>query len=509
MRLPLTAGLWMLPALALAAEVPVQDAAALRSAIAEAEAGDHIVLAAGDYRVDRKLNCDADGTAEAPIRVSGPEGGGARVIFYDDSGVVEGFHVKGAHWVFEDLRIEGDCDDHSRCEHAWHIVGDADGTILRRNVASRFNAHIKSNGSGDPFVYPDDVLIEDNEFFSPEARQTGNPVTPIDVVGGRRWVVRANYIHDFHKAGGNGVSYAAFLKGNGVDGRFERNLVVCEALHTGGTRIGLSFGGGGTGPDSICEEGTCNPEHRRGVMVNNIVARCPRDVCVYVNECEDCEIEHNTFYDCAGLDVRFEGSRTTVRYNVSSGRIRARDGATLVAEHNHTSNTATLRNQLADPDNLDFNPSSNAPFIDPSDARSLAVDFCLASRDATPDWGAVEHGTSPCDTSRPASGGSSGPGPDAGQPDAGDAGTEDSGPDAGPPDTGLADQGLVDAGPVPDAGAADAGAPDQGTDAGVTAPPSDEDDEGCTCAQPRRASAPLALIGILGGFGLMLRRRRR
>src|SRR5262249_23359599 len=155
-----------------------------------------------------------------------------------------------------------------------------------------------------------------------------NPVTPIDVVGGYRWVIRANYIHDHAKAQDNTISYAAFLKGNSRDGVFERNLVVCEMLHSGQIRLGLSFGGGGSSPDNICEDGTCNPEHQNGIMRNNIIAHCPADVGIYVNEGQNTLIYNNTLYDTAGIDMRFATTTGEVRNNLLGGDIQNRDGAT-------------------------------------------------------------------------------------------------------------------------------------------------------------------------------------
>src|SRR6185503_17783326 len=108
-------------------------------------------------------------------------------------------------------------------------------------------------------VYPDDVVITETQFYDTRPRQTSNPVTKLDVVGGRRWILSHNTFHDFEKAGGDGVSYAAFFKGNSRDGQMLFNRVTCAQAFTGGTRIGLSLGGGGTGPDSICDDGTCTP----------------------------------------------------------------------------------------------------------------------------------------------------------------------------------------------------------------------------------------------------------
>src|SRR5690606_25151729 len=123
--------------------------------------------------------------------------------------------------------------------------------------------------------------------------------------------------------------YAAFLKGNSRDGIIERNLVICELLHSGGARLGLSFGGGGSSHDPICEDGTCSPEHQGGVMRNNIVVGCPATLGIYVNKCADCRVLHNTLYDTTGIDVRYAVSSVEVRGNILSGRIRARDGATI------------------------------------------------------------------------------------------------------------------------------------------------------------------------------------
>lgn len=255
--------------------VEVTTAEALTAAVADARPGDLIELAPGDYNLRHRLNTSVAGEAGSPITIRGESG--AVVHFSDATGIVEGFVVAHPHWTFEGLEIVGDCDDHARCEHAWHIVGAGDFTVVRNNIARNFNAQIKGNGTLSPErAYPDDVLVEGNEFFNDSPRMTRNPVTPIDVVGGRRWILRANYIHDFAKGGGNNISYAAFLKGNSRDGIIECNIVECERLHTGQIRLGLSFGGGGTGT-SFCEDEDCTSEHRNGIMRNNVIAHCPTD----------------------------------------------------------------------------------------------------------------------------------------------------------------------------------------------------------------------------------------
>src|SRR5678815_2113929 len=102
---------------------------------------------------------------------------------------------------------------------------------------------IKGNGdlvgAAGEMVWPDDVVIAFNELYDTRARQTANPVTKIDVVGGRRWSIQHNHIRDFEKAQGDTVSYAAFLKGNSRDGVMAFNTVVCAQAFAGGTRLGL------------------------------------------------------------------------------------------------------------------------------------------------------------------------------------------------------------------------------------------------------------------------------
>lgn len=388
--------------------VPVRDVAGLRAAVAQALPGDEIVLAPGDYAFGAKLSLNRPGRPEAPIVLRAEALGQARLSFSDADGVVEGLHVQAADWVIENLDIEGRCGDDSNCEHALHIVGRAERTVLRHCRLHGFNAQIKGNGmdlgGAEGWGWPDDVLIERTEFFNPAPRQTDNPVTPIDVVGGRRWIVRDNFIHDHAKGGGDGISYAAFLKGNSRDGLFERNLVVCELLHKGRTRLGLSFGGGGSSPDRICEDGTCMPEHQGGVMRNNLILHCPADVGIYLNEAADSQVLHNTLYDTGGgIDVRFAASSVTLIGNLLPGRIRDRDGGRSVRDLNRENVTAAQWAEwFRDPEGLDLRPRAGAEIVDGGRVLAgLVDDHCRAERsDGRPDLGAVELGDG-CDV-RPA-----------------------------------------------------------------------------------------------------------
>lgn len=463
-----------------AAEITVRDAAALVSAIGDAAPGDVITLAAGTYDVDANISCRAAGTAAQRITVRAEALGDAVIRF----NAVEGFKVLAPYWTFENLEIRGACADDSRCEHAFHVVGAADFTTIRGNKIEGFNAHIKGNGEGDPRVFPDDVLIAHNELYSDAPRQTGNPVTPIDVVGGRRWRVEHNHIHDFEKAQGNRISYAAFLKGNSRDGVFAYNLIECERLHAGGVRLGLSFGGGGTGPDSICEDQTCTPEHQGGLMYNNIIASCPADVGVYVNKGQDVKIFNNTLINTTGIDVRFAASSAQVMNNLLDGAIRARDNATITKTTNIE--RGALSAWFVDGGALNLALNDGSAIIDQGTPTPLILDdFCLTPRDATHDIGAIEYtGGDLCDTTTPLRAASE-PGGEVdmggGEADLGAPG-DDMGAASGDMGTASEDMGMS-------GGAADMAGGD------MSAPTSTSGSTGgCGCQTSRAPTPPLPLL---------------
>jgi hypothetical protein len=381
LALPLALAAGLAPALA--AVVPVASADQLRAAIAAAAPGDEIVLAPGSYAFSANINCAVAGTAQAPITVRAAQPGSALLSFAAASGFTEGFRVSAPHWRFQDLDIAGTCPTDSLCEHAFHLFGAADATVIAGNRLRDFNAQIKSNGAmvGGTMLFPDDVVVEGNLFQDSRARNTGNPVTKIDVVGGRRWRVRGNALVDFQKAGGDGISYGAFLKGNSRDGVFERNLVRCQRDFAGGVRIGLSLGGGGTAPNSVCEDGTCTPEHQGGILRNNIVMDCS-DVGVYLNRAAASQVHHNLLLATSGIDVRFPASSADLRNNLLAGQIRNRDGGTSSQAGNLVQvAAASFVAWFADPARADFRRRDWRGLVDAGVAApAVDDDFCGGSR---------------------------------------------------------------------------------------------------------------------------------
>ena len=372
-----------------AGELTVGDVAQLRAAMTAAVAGDIIVLKPGVYRLGDKLRTRNPGRAQAPITVRATRFGTVTL----EVATQTGFFVTAPHWHFEALFLRGVCPTHDGCEHAFHVVGAADHTVIRGNRAEDFNAQIKSNGIeiAGRREFPDDVLVEANLFRNTSVRDTARPVTPVDVVGGKRWIIRDNFIADFSKGKGNKVSYAAFLKGNSSDGVIERNLVVCELEHKGGDRIGLSLGGGGTGA-KYCEGGACPQEHSNGVIRNNIVMNCPSEPGIYLNNAAATKVVHNTLFNTRGILGRFAATSADIRNNVLSGAVRLRRGATATRSANVIGLNSQFRNWFAFAEEGDFSLLPGSELVNSGEqVDAVHDDYCgVARSDGRPDRGAVE-----------------------------------------------------------------------------------------------------------------------
>jgi len=343
----------------------------------DARPGDVFTVFPGVYKPKDIIKLKASGTKERPIVIKSSLPGAVKIIVPRSIG----FKVFGKHWTIQGFNIVGMCNTHNDCQHAFQIVGNADHTVIRDNAIIDFNAAIKANGAitNGVRLFPDDVFVEDNHIFNNSPRQTAYPVTPIDVVGGRRWVVRENFIADFYKAAGDKVSYGAFLKGNSDRGLFERNIVMCEWRHKGGIRLGLSFGGGGTG-QKYCQGGNCKFEHYMGVIRGNIIMNCPADVGIYLNKSANTQIINNTILNTAGIDVRFSTSFATISNNVIEGRIKDRDGG----RHHATDNI--VEESLAD-----MFPRRRLNDLTPAETQALrgtdrdyeGLDFCTGDTQGT------------------------------------------------------------------------------------------------------------------------------
>lgn len=442
--------------------ISVSTPGELTAAIDSAAPGDEIVLADGTYALTG-ASCDAAGTEAQPIVVRAANPLGAHI----ELDAVEGFHVTGAHWHFEGLDVRGVCADDSSCEHAFHVTGAADGFVLRGSRVRDFNAQLKVNAAqiGGTWITPNRGLVEYNEVGDTRGRSTSNPVTKLNIDTGDDWIVRGNVLYDAFKDGGNGISYLVFLKGGGKRGLVERNLALCSRDTTGGTRIGLSLGGGGTGAaycaPAFDPDTPCSIEHDEGTLRNNIVVNCS-DVGIYLNRASHSHILYNTLIGTTGVDFRFDTTSGEAIGNVLTSKVRTRDGATMTATDNVEDVavgqfTAWYRAPLAG----DLTVVGDVSSLIGAGPASVTDDYCAQPRPASAlTLGAIEHSLPGCDTTRP----------------------------------------PVDPDP----------APPSGTDGGVTGGDGgaavDDDDGGGCCRTTRGPDASVALLVLAALVG---RRRRR
>lgn len=377
----------------------------LVDALRRATPGTLIVLAPGTYRLNgTRLALGNAGRPDAPIYVRAARLGEAVI----ELATLEGFYVDKPFWVFENLVVRGVCERDGDCEHAFHVVGDGHGTVLRNTVLVDFNAALKVNGlpSGKGLLAPDAGLVEHCTVTNARARQTDNPVSLLNINAGDGWTVRRCIVADFAKAGGNRTSYGAFMKSNSRGGLFEQNLVVCAAAlpDDGDQRIGLSLGGGGT-EKPYCREHDCSTEHTGGILRNNVVVNCSGPG-IHLNRAAETGVYANLLAGTAGVEARFPTTAATLVDNVLDGAIRARDGARLRADGNLVSERCVRRDRDDDcalarwyvqPFAGDFRLARGESILGRGTALDrLTDDFCGNPRPARPDLGPIQYGGDSC-----------------------------------------------------------------------------------------------------------------
>lgn len=300
----------------------------IRLALNKATPGTRIVVQPGLYPFDSNLYLGRDGTAEAPIVLTAEQPGSVWFEFTQ----VDGIFINRPHWVFENLNIRGTCANDHYCEHAFHVVGRGAYTRIHNNLLVDFNAHIKVNGSrGD---WPDHGKATWNTLINRRPRDTVRSVTPFDLVGANQWLFAHNVVANFVKKGRDRVSYGVFMKGASEGGLMEENVVICTPTNISqpGIRVGISFGGGGSG-GAYCRDGSCGAfEHARGTAQRNVVAHC-NDSGIDLNRSQDILLSDNLLINTSGLTLR-GGSSAKAELNRYEGLIALRNASEITERSN-------------------------------------------------------------------------------------------------------------------------------------------------------------------------------
>ena len=344
----------------------VNNVQELTAAIAGAAPGQVLELAPGSYALSQTLKTGVAGLPAQPIVVRAAKPGTVEIVVTALQGVI----VNQPYWVFENLDWRGACEQHDDCEHAFHVVGSARGTVILNNRIRNFNAPVKINGQDG--AWPDDGLLQFTTLVNTTARRTTLPVSIVNSVGASGWQFADNHIAQTAKDGGNRISYGFCVKGAGQQARIERNLVVCtpERVSQAGLRVGISLGCGATGKD-FCRDGRCDVELFNSLVANNVVAHC-NDFGIDLHRARNALVVHNTLINTAGIDARQPTTQAVAVGNLLEGRIRNRDGARLDAHDNAIA--SPLDRLLTAPNALDlrWHESSDQTRPTPETER----DFC-------------------------------------------------------------------------------------------------------------------------------------
>ena len=286
--------------------VSVDNEGAVLTAIEQAVAGQAITLEPGHYAFEQLIVVRADGRADAPIFFRAERLGDVVITLTH----IENFKIYGKHWVFENIRFVGGCMDGSGCEHAFHLVGDADDIFIRNNEVLNFASHVKLNGevidNGPARAFPDRANFIKNVWRNDRYISNAAPHNILNLDGGRNHVVRGNVFADFAAAQGSRRSASAiYPKASARGFLIEQNLVVCEQQRDSGeTARGIQLGDGAGA--SICDGdtdgdglGDCevNGQSQEGLVRNNIIINCNNggsSAGIMVSDDRDSFIAHNT-----------------------------------------------------------------------------------------------------------------------------------------------------------------------------------------------------------------------
>jgi hypothetical protein len=134
----------------------------IRDAIANASPGDVITVCPGTFEFNELIRVQNDGQGSMRIFLRADTLGSVTFKLSH----IENFKISAKYWVFENIVFQGDCSSGSGCEHAFHIVGDADDLLFRSNEILNFASHVKLNGevvgTGPAREFPDRSMFINN-----------------------------------------------------------------------------------------------------------------------------------------------------------------------------------------------------------------------------------------------------------------------------------------------------------------------------------------------------------
>jgi hypothetical protein len=377
--------------------ISVNNTNTLLAAIATAKAGQVIALEDGTYSVNQNIGLNVDGTQAARIFIRAKNRRKAVIEFCS----TEGFKVNAPYWIIEGLTIRGICPDNNdgANEHAFHIVGKADATLLRDNEVINFKSHVKLNGARDndsmPYRFPNDVGFVGNIFRYAKPLGGAVPHNALNIDGGKRHFARRNAFVDMATSiPEQRHASSIYFKMVATDFVVEQNLVVCEKhVKAFADRRGIYSGDAGMG-SPFCSNPDCT--NRNGLYRNNIIWGCKgqgNSNGILVNNEAVTLYEHNTVHDVKNnFAGNLIGTGVTMRANLLFKPFFGNPEKFGVTELNVTQDVAGSAALWQNPSAGDFTLKSEMP-LGSRVMRSMRTphDFCGYPREAMTTVGAIDY----------------------------------------------------------------------------------------------------------------------
>ena len=392
--------------------VIVDSTSVLLESINNAVPGDEITIAPGVYSLNQLIRVNRDGAEDARIFLRAEEPGTVTL----ELSHIENFKFYAKYWVVENLRFVGVCDDGQGCEHAFHIVGDADDLIFRNNEVVDFASHIKINGEKlgghQAQSFPDRTMFIDNFWHNTRYISNNAPHNILNIDGGKDHVVRGNIFADFNTPSSLPKSASAiYPKASTLRILIEQNLIVCEKSRIEGeTARGIQLGDGA--PASICDGdpdqdgiGDCEErgQSQEAIVRNNIIMNCNNKgsaTGIMVGSDRESQIIHNTVYHVdrrnGGFYQGHPNHDTFWRANILENGINL-DYANrpLSSIQDFTPSLSEMNAIFTNPHAGHFELLRSDDIVDQVDTDPIALhDFCGYPRGTRADLGAIEYSTS-------------------------------------------------------------------------------------------------------------------
>ena len=523
--------------LVFAASIEITPQDDLWGTLQSLQAGDEVILHAGDYPVPGFVDIVLPGSEALPIVIRAADGETPVILGIPEQNT---FNISGSWYTLRGIEVNGGShgvrlgtSDHATLEDL-HVHSTTDVGISCNRPDNSYEAitirhnHIHDTGMGggpgegmylgcnDGACKMWDSLIEFNWVHDTASGDQGDGIE--FKTGSYNTVIRHNVVYNT-KYPGITLYGTQGQASNTVEGN-----VVWNAMDNGIQTVGdivvrnnVVLNSGASGIASKASQG--EPVVNLTIVHNTVIGA--GDVCLRGNEWDAggaITVANNAFFCEGGTAIKLPNGPGMAVFagNAVVGGIEGPPGGTF--------DGVSVAAAFTDAASMNVYPAGGSPLIDAADPQYVpAADFNCLMRTGTPDVGAYDVSTpdnpgwpiqgdfKQCDADDP------NPGTTGNTDDTGEPGDTSAGETGGTPgeDTGQAPtsdpsdpSGASDEGNTPTSGAApetSGGAGDSGATMSPTAPADDDGDGGCGCTSTT-TTPPGALMML--GFAALLRPRR-